>query len=109
MNKDTAESVLRAIAPLLIIGMLALAMAQLVAGYLGIQHHLGTVVAVLAVLAAFVLKFTLPLTIGAFFGAMNVWGWPWYGALAFALPGLAFMALMIPGALAASLAFGRKG
>ena len=108
MSKDTGESVLTAITPILIIGMFVLAIAQLIAGYIGIQHHLGTIVAVLAVLAAFALRFTLPLTIGAFFGAMNVWGWPWYGALAFALPGLAFMALMIPGALAASLVFGRK-
>ena len=33
----------------------------------------------------------LPLTIGTFLGAMNVWGWPWYGALALAAPGLLFI------------------
>ena len=32
-----------------------------------------------------------PLTIGTFFGALDVWGWPWYGALAFAAPGLLFI------------------
>ena len=32
-----------------------------------------------------------PLTIGTFLGAMNVWGWPWYGAALFAAPGLLFI------------------
>ena len=25
-----------------------------------------------------------------FFGALDAWGWPWYGALALTVPGLAF-------------------
>ena len=40
---------------------------------------------------AFVVRIILPLTIGTFFAAMDVWGWPWYGALAFAAPGLLFV------------------
>jgi hypothetical protein len=35
-------------------------------------------------------RFTLPLTVFGFLGAMNVWGWAWYWALLFVLPGLAF-------------------
>ena len=75
-------------------------LVQIYAGFVGIQHHLGTGWAVGALVAAFVIRFTLPITVGSFFCAMNVWGWPWVGSLVFAVPGLAFMALMIPGALA---------
>ena len=82
-----------------IIGMLIYGIAQISAGYIGIDHHLGSSWAIGAVIAALLFRFSLPITIGSFFGAMNVWGWPWYGALIFAAPGLAFMALMIPGAL----------
>lgn len=82
--------------------------AQLYAGFLGIQHQLGTGWAWGAVALALLARFTLPLTIGSFFGAMNVWGWHWIGALAFAAPGIAFMALMIPGAMASALGKGGR-
>jgi hypothetical protein len=36
----------------------------------------------------FLTRFSLPITVGSFFGAMNVWGWHWIGALVFAAPGL---------------------
>jgi len=80
------------------------ALAQVYAGFIGIRHHCGTGWAIAAVIAAFVFRFSLPLTIGSFFGAMNVWGWHWLGALAFAAPGLALMALMVPGVLAGAIA-----
>ncbi len=70
--------------------------AQIVAGYVGIDFHLGAVWAVIAIIAAFMFRFTLPITIGAFFGAMNVWGWHWALAALFAAPGLAFI---IPGVI----------
>ena len=73
---------------------------QVYAGYLGIQDGLGTLCAVIAVAVAFLFKFSLPITIGAFFGAMNVWGWHWFLAALFAAPGLMFI---IPGLLAAML------
>ncbi len=92
----------------LILGGLALAIAQLVAGYMGIEQYLGFIGASIALALALFARFTLPITIGAFFGAMDVWGWHWFWALIFAIPGLAFMALMIPGALAAALSWGRK-
>lgn len=70
--------------------------AQIVAGYVGIDFHLGAVWAVIAIIAAFMFRFTLPITIGVFFGAMNVWGWHWVLAALFAAPGLAFI---IPGVI----------
>jgi hypothetical protein len=40
------------------------------------------------------------MTIGAFFGAMDIWDWHWALAGLFAAPGLAFV---IPGVLAATI------
>lgn len=70
--------------------------AQLVAGYVGIDFHLGAFWAGVAIFAALMFRFTLPITIGAFFGAMDVWHWHWALAALFAAPGLAFM---IPGVI----------
>ena len=42
--------------------------AQIVAGYMGIDFHLGAIWAGVAIFAAFFLRFTLPITIGAFLG-----------------------------------------
>lgn len=72
------------------------AIFQIIAAYVGIDFHLGAVWAFVAVGAAFVFRFTLPITIGAFFGAMDVWGWHWALAALFAAPGLLFL---IPGIL----------
>jgi hypothetical protein len=82
--------------------VLVYGIAQIRAGYIGIEHHIGKGWAIAAVVAL-VVGFSLPLTIGSFFGAMNVWGWHWFFAFVFAAPGLAFMALMIPGVLASTL------
>jgi regulator of protease activity HflC (stomatin/prohibitin superfamily) len=79
--------------------------AQIYAGYIGIAHHLGGLWAALAIGAAVIFRFTLPITIGSFFGAMSVWGWPWIGAALFAAPGLLFV---IPGALASILSMVKR-
>ena len=79
---------------------LAYGIVQIYAGYLGIDYHLGGFWAGAALIAAFLIRLTLPITIGAFFCALDVWGWHWLWALLCAAPGLAFMALMIPGMLA---------
>ena len=70
---------------------LGVGIVQIYAGFLGIEYHLGYWWAVAAIGASFLLRIMLPLTIGTFFGAMDVWGWPWYGAAAFAAPGLLFI------------------
>lgn len=72
------------------IGFLVIGLIQLYVGYLGIEYHWGTTGAVICVVLAFLFRFMLPLTVGTFFGALDVWGWPWYGALALTVPGLAF-------------------
>lgn len=69
--------------------------AQLVAGYQGIAHHVGQGWAIAAAVAAF-LRFVFPLTLGAFFGARDVWGWHWAAAALFTFPAiLAGLALIL--------------
>ena len=80
-----------------VIGLILFAILQMYAGYLGIQFHFGTGWAWTAVILTLIFRFTLPLTIGAFFGAMNVWGWHWALAGLFAAPGLLFV---VPGVIA---------
>ncbi len=96
----------------LCIGLLALiaffvfAAAQLNAGYAGIQQTIGPVWAFAALLSAVFLRFTLPITVGAFFGAMTVWGWHWSLALLFCAPGLV---LALPGVIPAIFSLATTG
>ena len=70
---------------------LLVGIVQIFVGYIGIEHHLGGGFAIGALVLGFVFRIMFPLTIGTFFGALDVWGWPWYGALALAAPGLLFI------------------
>jgi hypothetical protein len=79
-----------AIGALALAAFLVFASAQIAAGYTGIEHGMGPAWALVAVFAAVFARFTVPITVGAFFGAMTVWGWHWALALIFAAPGLAF-------------------
>ena len=76
------------------------AIAQFIAGYAGISSYAGTGWAITAVIVSLIFRFTLPITVGAFYGAFTVWGWPWYWALIFAVPGLI---LIIPSMLISTL------
>jgi hypothetical protein len=79
--------------------------AQMAAAYVGIDFHLGVGWAVAAMVAAFLFRFILPITIGSFFGAMDVWQWHWALAALFSAPGLA---LVVPGILMAIIEAGKK-
>ncbi|MHB1099270.1 MAG: hypothetical protein ACYCZR_06910 [Burkholderiales bacterium] len=84
---------------------LVFGIAQLVAGFSGIEHGIGSLWAWAALFAALAFRFTLPITIGAFFGAMNVWGWNWALAALFSAPGLL---LVIPGVIASIFALAKR-
>jgi hypothetical protein len=84
----------------------AIAIAQIAAGYAGISHGIGPLWALTAVFAAVLLRFTPPIVIGAFFGAMQVWGWHWPLALMFTLPGFFFM---LPGSIPAIFSLTTEG
>ena len=74
---------------------------QIIVGYIGIEYHLGSGFAIGALILGFVFRIMFPLTIGTFFGALDVFGWPWFGALALAAPGLLFIVpAMITSAIA---------
>jgi hypothetical protein len=74
--------------------MIAVGLVQLRLGYLGIEHHLGTLTAVVLSIAAF-LGILLPVTIGSYFGAVDVMGWPTWVGLLVSVPGLLFATPMI--------------
>ena len=84
-----------------VIIFLIVGVIQIYAGYLGIEYHLGSGWAIGAVIASLFFQFPIILTVGTFFGALDVWGWPWYGAAVFAMPGLLFA---VPGTIGAALA-----
>lgn len=83
-------------------GLMAFGVAQVYAGFLGLEYHWGKGWAIGAVIAAFALRLFFPVTVGAFFGAKDVWEWDWPFALLFALPGLMFA---LPGLAIASFSF----
>jgi hypothetical protein len=82
------------------VGFLVVGCVQLYLGYLGIEYHWGSIGAIICVVLAFLFRFMLPLTVGTFFGALDVWGWPWYGALALTAPGILFI---LPGLVAIAI------
>ena len=84
-----------------VIFFLLIGLVQIVVGYLGIEYHLGSGWAIGLVIASIFFFISFPLTIGTFFGALDVLGWPWYGALILTLPGVL---LMVPGAIAMGVA-----
>lgn len=88
-----------------VVAFLVFGIAQLIAGFAGIEHGLGSFWAWAALIAALVIRFTLPITIGAFFGALNVWHWHWAAAAVFAAPGLL---LVVPGAIASVFALVKR-
>ena len=66
---------------------------KIFAGYIGIKYSAGVYgpyLAVVAIALTFLpfLRFSFPIALGAFFGALNVWDWDWPWALAFATPGI---------------------
>ena len=65
-------------------------LAQLVLGFGGIDYHLGPWFAWGSMILAF-LGFTIPITIGTYFGAVDVWGWPWWVGILIAIPGVVLM------------------
>lgn len=88
-----------------VIAFLGFSLAQLAVGFAGIEDWAGSFWAWAALICAIPFRFTLPITIGAFFGAMNVLGWHWALALLFATPGLLFM---VPGLLAAGFSLVKR-
>ena len=73
------------------VALICIGISQLYLGYWGIEYHLGWQWATAAFLTAFFFGWVLPITIGTYFGAVDVMGWEWYFALLLAAPGLLFV------------------
>jgi ribose/xylose/arabinose/galactoside ABC-type transport system permease subunit len=87
------------IGTLAMLAFLALGLVQLVIGYHGLDVQFGSPWALIGAILAF-LRFTPPLIVGIYFGAIDLWGWHPIGAAIFAAPGLL---LLIPGIIGAVL------
>ena len=83
-----------------VIFFLGFAIFSSIVGYLGVEYHLGSGWAIGCLIAAFIFRFSLPLTIGFFFGLLDVLGWNIFLATLVTFPTLIFM---IPGAIAMAL------
>ena len=90
------------IGPVFLIATLVYSVASIWAAYLGLDHWLGGW-GVAIVVACLFFRFSLPLAVGAFMGAMNVWHWHGALALLFAAPGLAFMIPFVFASLISSI------
>ena len=77
--------------PFMIIGFLVLGIIQLYAGAVGITYYWGAGWAGVVIFLCLMFRVSLPLTIGSFYCALNVWGWHWLYSLLFAAPGLVFI------------------
>ena len=66
-------------------------LVQICLGFLGIEYLSHTIFAFLAVFLLFFVRIVLPLTIGTYFGAVEVMGWEWYVGVLLAAPGLFFI------------------
>jgi hypothetical protein len=73
-------------------------LAQIFFGLSGINLAFGAGWAFAAGFAVFAFRLSLPLVIGCYIWASDVWGWNWFFSLLFAAPGLIFM---VPGFIAA--------
>lgn len=74
-----------------IILFLGLGIIQLMLGFAGIDHHLGSFWAWIALIIALVFRFPLPIIVGVFFGVKDVLEWHWLIALLIAAPGILFI------------------
>ena len=71
--------------------ILGAGLIQIYLGFLGIDYHLGSGFAFGALGLAFFLRIMFPLTIGTYFGVVDVLGWDWYLGVIIALPGVLFI------------------
>ena len=99
------DTVLGGLGCLMALATMAYGLLITVVGWIWIEVEFGFWWGIAAIVLAIFLRFTLPITVGAIFGAMHLWGWHWIGATLFVLPGLAFM---IPAVFAMILSLFKK-
>lgn len=90
------------------IGVLAYSGFAIFAAYLGLANSLSLGWSIGILVISLFFRFSLPIVVGAFLGALHVWHWHWALALLFAAPGLAFMIPSVVAALMAALPWKRN-
>ena len=85
---DKFENSLGCVAALLFLGF---GVFQIYAAGIGLSNSLGTGWAIGLIAVSFIARTSIPVIIGAFLCAMNVWEWHWALAALFAAPGLALV------------------
>ena len=73
--------------------------AQFIAAIWGLETYIGWL-AVPVIVGSLYFRFSLPVTVFAFLGAKNDWGWHWLAALVFVAPGLL---LIVPAILSSAI------
>jgi hypothetical protein len=71
-----------------VLALLALALFQLIVGYMGITHYFGSIAGIFAIIGLLFFRLFAPFVVGAFFGMTTVLGWHWLVALIITLPGI---------------------
>ncbi len=71
--------------------LMILGLAYLWIGIVGIKHQFGGLAVIIAIFFLTLFRFTLPLSIGTYFGIVDVIGWPWWVGLLIAAPSLTFI------------------
>ncbi len=66
---------------------------QIYAAFVGFEDWVGTWWAIAAIAGSFLLRSSLPIVVGAFLCALNVWEWHWAFASLFAAP---MLVLLLP-------------
>lgn len=70
----------------------AFVFTQLIIGCMGLEYHIGVWGMVAVLIGSFVFRSSLFITIGVFFGVVDVIGWHWSIGVIIAMPGLVFVA-----------------
>lgn len=89
---------------LAILVVLAVSLLYFYTGVAGISIEFGRGWAIATAIIAGVFRFTLPLSVGAFFYASNIWGWGTLGSILFAFPFLGIQLLLLTGGVLATIA-----
>lgn len=90
---------------LLMLAFWGFGLFQLGAGWAGIESQWGWGWGLVAVTLALVARVTLPIVVGCYLCAHDLWGWNWFFSALFAAPGLIFM---IPALVADMLSAARR-
>jgi hypothetical protein len=74
--------------------LIVIGLVQLVLGFLGLEYLVGFWAAAVGLGLVFFLRIMLPMTVGSYFGAVDVLGWPWWAGVLIVTPGFLFV---VPG------------